>query len=252
MDSHRDASTPREIRRSDPEAARLLQEPAKRDPDSAHSSPTQETVGLIDGARTVVLVEGDSDRVAVETLARRLGHDLAGEDVRVVSIGGSKNITTYLEWLGPRGLGLRLAGLCDEAQERDFQRGLERAGFGSDLRRVDFERLGFFVCVADLEDELIRSLGAAAVERVIDAGGELASYRTFQKQPEWRGAATRSSCGGSSARTGGERSDLHRGLSTPSTSIASPARWRASSPTRRLGSRRPHDERRGRPQSRGR
>jgi hypothetical protein len=43
------------------------------------------------------------------------------------------------------------------------------------------------VCVADLEDELIRSLGAAAVEQVVDAQGELESFRTFQKQPAWRG-----------------------------------------------------------------
>jgi hypothetical protein len=49
------------------------------------------------------------------------------------------------------------------------------------------ERLGFYVCVADLEDELIRALGAAAVERVIEAQGELSSFRTFQKQPAWRG-----------------------------------------------------------------
>ena len=49
------------------------------------------------------------------------------------------------------------------------------------------ERLGFYVCVADLEDELIRCLGAAAVERVIDAQGDLASFRTFQKQPAWQG-----------------------------------------------------------------
>jgi hypothetical protein len=48
------------------------------------------------------------------------------------------------------------------------------------------ERLGFYVCVADLEDELIRSLGAAAVERVIDAQGELELFHTFQKQPQWR------------------------------------------------------------------
>ena len=44
------------------------------------------------------------------------------------------------------------------------------------------ESLGFFVCVADLEDELIRSLGAAAVEEVVGAQGELQSFRTFQKQ----------------------------------------------------------------------
>jgi hypothetical protein len=31
------------------------------------------------------------------------------------------------------------------------------------------ESLGFYVCVADLEDELIRCLGAACVARVVDA-----------------------------------------------------------------------------------
>jgi hypothetical protein len=52
------------------------------------------------------------------------------------------------------------------------------------------ERLGFYVCVADLEDELIRSLGAASVEQVVDAQGELASFRTFQKQPAQQGRTT--------------------------------------------------------------
>jgi len=45
------------------------------------------------------------------------------------------------------------------------------------------EARGFFVCAADLEDELIRALGAAAVERVIAANGELRSWRTFRTQP---------------------------------------------------------------------
>ena len=49
------------------------------------------------------------------------------------------------------------------------------------------ERLGFYVCVADLEDELIRALGPAAVEAVLDSQGDLGSFRTFQKQPAWRG-----------------------------------------------------------------
>jgi hypothetical protein len=52
------------------------------------------------------------------------------------------------------------------------------------------ERLGFYVCDADLEDELIRSLGADAVERVIESQGELGRFRTFQKQPAWRGRPT--------------------------------------------------------------
>jgi hypothetical protein len=43
------------------------------------------------------------------------------------------------------------------------------------------------VCDADLEQELIRALGAAAVEQVVDAHGDLGSFRTMQRQPEWRG-----------------------------------------------------------------
>jgi hypothetical protein len=49
------------------------------------------------------------------------------------------------------------------------------------------ERLGFYVCVEDLEDELIRAIGAARVEELIDSQGDLGSFRSLQRQPEWRG-----------------------------------------------------------------
>jgi hypothetical protein len=137
--------------------------------------------------RTVVLVEGISDQRALEALAERRGRDLLAEGISIVPIGGSKNIGSFLDRFGPQGLGVRLAGLCDVAEEGDFQRGLERAGFGADLTRPDMESLGFYVCVADLEDELIRSLGAASVERIVEAQGELGSFRTLQKQPPWQG-----------------------------------------------------------------
>jgi len=138
-------------------------------------------------ARTVVLVEGISDRIALETLAARHGRDLAAEDVAVVPIGGAQAIGRYLELYGPRGLGLTLAGLCDAGEEREFRRGLERAGLGGGLTRTTMETLGFYVCEADLEDELIRALGTDAVERVVEANGDLRAFRTLQKQPEWRG-----------------------------------------------------------------
>jgi OLD-like protein len=141
-------------------------------------------------ARTVVLVEGVSDRLALEALAERRGRDLEAEGVAILPMGGSGNIRRFLEAFGPRGLGLRLAGLCDAGEEDDFRRGLERAGLGTDLTRADLERLGFYVCVADLEDELIRALGATAVEQVVEAQGELGSFRTFQKQPAWQGRST--------------------------------------------------------------
>jgi hypothetical protein len=142
--------------------------------------------GRPDSSRAVVLVEGVSDRVALETLARRRGRDLEAEGIAVVPIGGAQAIGRVLR----RFSGVRLAGLCDAAEEGEFRRGLERAGFGSGLGRVEMERLGFYVCVADLEDELIRALGVASVEHVLDAQGDLRSFRTLQKQPAWQGRPT--------------------------------------------------------------
>jgi hypothetical protein len=137
-----------------------------------------------------VLVEGISDRCALEALAERRGRNLDAEGISVVPIGGAQAIGRFLNLFGPEGLDVRLAGLCDVGEEGDFRRGLERAGLGSNLTRVDMERLGFYVCVSDLEDELIRALGAARVEQVVDAQGDLGSFRTLQKQPEWRGRTT--------------------------------------------------------------
>jgi Overcoming lysogenization defect protein-like, TOPRIM domain len=142
---------------------------------------------IADDVRAVVLVEGLSDRVAVETLAERRGRSLAAEGVAVVPIGGAQAIAAFLDVYGPGGLGVSLAGLCDAGEERSFRRGLERAGLGSGLTRGQMESLGFYVCVADLEDELIRALGTDAVERVLDAHGDTGPFRTLQKQPEWRG-----------------------------------------------------------------
>lgn len=140
-------------------------------------------------ARAVVLVEGISDRIAVETLAARAGRSLEREGIAVVPIGGAQAIGRFLTRFGPQGSDARLAGLCDVGEERLVRRSLQRAGFGSGspLTRLDMEVLGFYVCIVDLEDELIRALGAASVEAVIDSQGDLDSFRTLQKQPAWRG-----------------------------------------------------------------
>lgn len=132
-----------------------------------------------------MLVEGTSDLVAIEALADKHGRDLDADGVTLVPIGGAQAIGRFLDIFVPQGL--RLAGLCDAAEEGEFARGLEQAGLGSNLTRADMEQLGFYVCVEDLEDELIRSLGADEVLRVVDAQGDLGSFRTLQKQPAWEG-----------------------------------------------------------------
>jgi len=122
---------------------------------------------------TVVLVEGVSDRIAVETLAARAGRDLEAERVSVIPMGGATNIRRLLEQMRPSIAGRRLAGLCDEREARYFREAIDDV----------------FVCVADLEDELIRALGVAAVEQVIDAQGELGSFRIMQRQPDQQARA---------------------------------------------------------------
>jgi hypothetical protein len=138
-------------------------------------------------SRAVVLVEGISDRAALEALAERRGRALGAEGISIVQMGGATNIGRFLELFGPAGLDIRLAGLCDAAEEGYFRRALERAGFGASLSRAEMEALGFYVCVADLEDELIRALGAASAQQLIEAQGELGSFRTFQRQPAQQG-----------------------------------------------------------------
>jgi predicted phage gp36 major capsid-like protein len=127
--------------------------------------------------RTVVLVEGVSNLAAVQALAARQNRNLDAEGVAVVPLGGATSITRFLNLFGPQGLDIALAGLCDAGEEGYFRRALAEA---------EVEPHGFYVCEADLEDELIRALGAPAVEQVIMEQGELRQLRTFQKQPAQR------------------------------------------------------------------
>lgn len=137
--------------------------------------------------RLVVLVEGTSDRVALETLADHTGRDLDAEGVCVLPIGGATGADRHVRLLGSEGLGITLAGLCDEAEERFFQRAVQRASGRPGLDRDDMRDLGFFVCRADLEDELIRALGVDRVQSVLADEGDLRRFRIFQRQPDQRG-----------------------------------------------------------------
>jgi hypothetical protein len=114
---------------------------------------------------TVVFVEGASDRAAVLRLAERQRRDLGAEGVSVVAIGGAHALRRFVASVD--GPDVKLAGLCDAGEAREFTRVLDRV----------------YVCEPDLEDELIRALGPARVEEIAAAQGELHSFRTLQKQP---------------------------------------------------------------------
>jgi hypothetical protein len=134
------------------------------------------TLGAVERWRAVVLVEGQSDRAALEALAARRGRDLAAEGVRVVAMGGATNVRTHLARYGPGGRNLVVAGLCDAREAPHVTRALADAGVGGHVH----------VCVDDLEDELIRAAGVAGVERVIAAEGEARSLRILRREPAQR------------------------------------------------------------------
>jgi hypothetical protein len=121
-------------------------------------------------ARVVVLVEGLSDQIALEALAAERGVDIAAAPAAILPIGGAHAVGRFVD----RFPDARVAGLCD-AGERDVFR---RAGIPDEQ---------IFVCNADLEDELIRAHGVDAVLALLAEHGDASAFRTFQRQPAWRG-----------------------------------------------------------------
>jgi hypothetical protein len=145
---------------------------------------TARALAKIDTARAVVLVEGISDQIALETAAAGRGRDLDAERVVIVPIGGAHAIRRFLTSFAPT---VPLAGLYDRREEEVVRRGLVDAGFGTPSDRAGLEALGFFVCVDDLEDELIRAVGTDGVEKLLTADGDLGAFHSMRNQPAWRG-----------------------------------------------------------------
>ncbi|WP_157006604.1 TOPRIM nucleotidyl transferase/hydrolase domain-containing protein [Agromyces laixinhei] len=137
----------------------------------------------IEASGTVVLVEGESDRLAVEALAVRLEVDLLAAGAVVRSMSGVTNLHHHLAALAGESARRRVVGLFDAGEAAYVRRCIEDAGLGG----ADLESAGFFACEPDLEGEFIRALGSDRVEQLLGEHHELGRFRTFQNQPEWRG-----------------------------------------------------------------
>jgi hypothetical protein len=136
------------------------------------------------GPHIVVLVEGRSDAAAVAVLLNAHGLDGEGR-VKLVPMGGVTNVARDLRTSREEHPEALVLGLYDVAEERFVLGALRRSGVLLE-GPVDLVDHGFFVCDNDLEDELIRAVGTAAVEDALDEMGHLVRFRTFQYQPEWR------------------------------------------------------------------
>jgi hypothetical protein len=135
--------------------------------------------------RTLVLVEGESDAAAVRALATLVDCDLGLHGIHVRSADGVTNFSRLLSEFVRTHPAATFCGMYDVADERHVRGALVcvAAPIAAD---ESLEPFGFFACVTDLEDELIRALGVEVVERVVEAEGELASLRRFQAMPQHR------------------------------------------------------------------
>jgi len=136
-------------------------------------------------SRALLLVEGDSDAEAIRALAHRIGCDLDALHIRVKPAHGVTNFPRLLAEFLRTNPDAKLLGMYDVADEHHVRRALARVSIAIEAD-APLESLGFFACVADLEDELIRALGTQVVEQILEAQGELRSFRRFQTMPQHR------------------------------------------------------------------
>ena len=119
--------------------------------------------GIGSRARTLIAVEGNSDRVVLDVISRRLGRDLADEGITIRAIGGAHAIRRFVAEVGSD---VYVRGLCENEQHL-FRRALDDV----------------YVCVPDLEGELIRALGVERMLEIVDRD----AFATMQRQPAQRG-----------------------------------------------------------------
>jgi hypothetical protein len=135
-----------------------------------------------------VLVEGESDAAAIRALANLIGCDLVNNHIQVQSAGGVTNFSRVLLESRRAHADLGFCGMYDAADERHVRRAIVSAGLPL-APNAPLESVGFFACVSDLEDELIRALGTEAVQRLLAGQDELSSFRRFQAMPQHRHTA---------------------------------------------------------------
>ena len=143
------------------------------------------STGCPDHGSTVVLLEGPSDVAAVRAVAAACRVTDTVHRYQLIDMGGVTNVRRHLMTLRTASAPVRVIGMCDAGEARFIARALQVDGDALHHEEVLAEH-GFYVCEADLEDELIRALGPERVLAVLcrlELRGRLA---TFQRQPAWR------------------------------------------------------------------
>ena len=148
--------------------------------------PTEQRTSLEPAPRAIVVVEGVSDRVALEALAERRGRKLEDEGVSVVPIGGAQAIGRFLDGSTLTETASGWPASATPARSETSDAHSSGPDSAPTSRATTWSGSASTSATRDLEAELIRALGPDAVEAVLEAQGELGSFRTFQRQPAQR------------------------------------------------------------------
>lgn len=124
-------------------------------------------------ARSVLAVEGPSDRIMVDRVAELTGLDLDRLGVAVFDLDGAKLFPFAYEVFGPGGFDLKLTGLVDEDA-----RGTWAAAVGIDPTHL--EAAGYVVCDPDLEGVYIDTLGLDTVIAMLLASPQMTESSMLQ------------------------------------------------------------------------
>lgn len=133
-------------------------------------------------ARLVVLVEGASDAAAVRALMA--AQDVDPAPVEIITLQGVTNVGRVLAELRQIRGDVDVVGLCDAAETRFVEKALVADGLPV-TDATDLPVYGFFVCEADLEDELVRALGAQRAKDALVAAGLGGKLEALQLQGAW-------------------------------------------------------------------
>ncbi len=124
-------------------------------------------------ATAVVLVEGYSDAVLVRRSAELKGLDLDHKGVCVVVLGGANNFANAYRLLGPKGFGLPVFSLVDEAE----------AGIPAKALGIPLDELvtnGVFTCLSDLEEVYVSAIGGPTLAAMLTGSGLFKANRLRQ------------------------------------------------------------------------
>lgn len=132
--------------------------------------------------RLVVLLEGPSDVAAVRALMESGGIDPA--PVELVSLQGITNVGRVLKEIRQVVGDIDVVGLCDAAESRFPVQALADDGLPA-RDATDLPVYGWFVCEADLEDELIRALGPQQALQALEGAGLGGRFEALRIQGAW-------------------------------------------------------------------